>query len=88
MCGWNGESTCHDRCSGACQRAVELSVELVTKGTKRDAAYDRDPTGHPDETRFDTVSYDEVLRHGLEIMDSSAIEFSKSHAMLTLLSET
>lgn len=63
-------------------------MELVTKGTKRDAAYDRDPTGHPDETRFDTVSYDEVLRHGLEIMDSSAIEFSKSHAMLTLLSET
>ena len=88
MCGWNGESTCHDRYSGACQRAVELSVELVTKGTKRDAAYDRDPTGHPDETRFDTLSYDEVLRHGLEIMDSSAIEFSKSHAMLTLLSET
>ena len=63
-------------------------MELVTKGTKRDAAYDRDPTGHPDETRFDTVSYDEVLRRGLEIMDSSAIEFSKSHAMLTLLSET
>ena len=63
-------------------------MELVTKGTKRDAAYDRDPTGHPDETRFDTVSYDEVLRHGLEIMDSAAIEFSKSHAMLSLLSET
>ena len=49
-------------------------MELVTKATKLDATYDRDPTGHPDATRCDTVSYDEVLQRGLEIMDSSAIE--------------
>ena len=63
-------------------------MELVTKATKLDATYDRDPTDHPDATRCDTVSYDEVLQRGLEIMDSTAIEFWKSHAMLPLLSKT
>ena len=50
-------------------------MELVIKATKLDATYDRDPTYHPDATRFDTVSYDEVLRHGLEIIGSTVIEF-------------
>ena len=56
-------------------------MELVTKATKLDATYDRDPTGHPDATRCDTVSYDEVLQRGLEFMDSTAIKCWKSHAM-------
>ena len=62
-------------------------MELVIKATKLDATYDRDPTYHPDATRFDTVSYDEVLRHGLEIMRLTVIEFWKSHAMSSLLSK-
>ena len=62
-------------------------MELVIKATKLDATYDRDPTGHPDATRCDTVSYDEVLRHGLEIIGSTVIEFWKSHAMPSLLSK-
>ena len=36
-------------------------MELVIKATKLDATYDRNPTGHPDATRFDTAFYDEVL---------------------------
>tara|TARA_B100000809_G_scaffold131015_1_gene128806 strand:- start:291 stop:482 length:192 start_codon:yes stop_codon:yes gene_type:complete len=63
-------------------------MELFIKATKLDATYDRDSTYHPDATRFDTVSYDEVLRHGLEIMGSTVIEFWKSHAMAPLLSKT
>jgi|GEM_PF-1338637 uridylate kinase len=63
-------------------------MELVIKATKLDATYDRNPTGHPDATRFDTAFYDEVLQRGLEIMDSTAIAFWKSHAMLPLLSKT
>ena len=62
-------------------------MELVIKATKLDATYDRAPTYHPDATRFDTVSYDEVLRHGLEIMRLTVIEFWKSHAMSSLLSK-
>ena len=63
-------------------------MELAIKATKLDATSDRDPTGHPDANRFDTVFYDEVRQRGLGIMDSTAIEFWKGHPRLPLLSKT
>ena len=61
-------------------RAIELSVDMVIKATKVDGVYDRDPVVYPDATRFETVTYEEILRRRLEVMDATAIELCESHS--------
>jgi uridylate kinase len=59
--------------SAAALRAIELDCDAVLKGTMVDGVYDKDPHRHPDATRFDRLSYDEVLRRDLKVMDQTAI---------------
>ncbi len=66
--------------TAACLRAIELSVDMVIKATKVDGVYDRDPVVYPDATRFETVTYEEILRRRLEVMDATAIELCESHS--------
>jgi uridylate kinase len=67
--------------SAAALRAIELECDAMLKGTMVDGVYDKDPRRHPDARRFDTVSYDEVLRRGLEVMDHTAIALCRDHGM-------
>jgi len=57
----------------AALRACEIEADVFMKATKVDGVYDSDPSINPNATRFDRVSYLEVLTHGLAIMDSTAI---------------
>jgi uridylate kinase len=59
--------------TAAALRAAEIQADVILKATKVDGVYDRDPQQHPDATRFDRVSYMEVLQRGLKVMDSTAI---------------
>lgn len=56
----------------AALRACELDCECLLKATKVDGVYDSDPNTNPDATKFDEISYMEVLSLGLNVMDSTA----------------
>ena len=59
--------------TAAALRAAEIDADVILKATKVDGVYDRDPAVHDDATRFDSVSYMEVLQRGLKVMDSTAV---------------
>ncbi len=56
----------------AALRACELDVDCLMKATKVDGVYDCDPMKNNDATRFDNISYMDVLNRGLNIMDATA----------------
>ena len=58
--------------SGAALRAIEIGADLLLKATKVDGVYDRDPKKHADATRYERLTYDEVLARDLQVMDTAA----------------
>ena len=67
--------------SGAALRAIEIEADLLLKATKVDGVYDKDPRKFPDAKRFDTLTYDEVLSRGLEVMDTAAFALCRDSAV-------
>jgi uridylate kinase len=59
--------------SAAALRACEIKSEVIFKATKVDGIYSADPLKDPTATRFETISYQEVLEKQLKVMDTSAI---------------
>jgi len=59
--------------TAAALRAMEIKADVILKGTKVDGIYDADPMTTPGATRFDRISYLQVLEHGLKVMDATAI---------------
>ena len=59
--------------SAASLRALEIAAEVILKGTKVDGIYTADPVKDPTATKFDKITYQEVLEKQLKIMDASAI---------------
>ena len=57
----------------AALRAMEVGSEVVIKATKVDGVYDVDPHQNPKATRFEELTYIEVLQRGIKVMDSTAI---------------
>ncbi|MCY1548301.1 Uridylate kinase [compost metagenome] len=62
-------------------RAIELECDVVLKGTKVDGVYSADPMQHPDATRYDFVSYDEVIGKNLRVMDTAAFALARDNSM-------
>lgn len=59
--------------SAAALRGLEIEAEVIFKATKVDGIYSADPMKVPDATRFERISYKEVLERELKVMDASAI---------------
>ena len=59
--------------TAACLRGIELKVDRVLKATKVDGVYSADPMVDPTATRFDTLTYQDVLTQNLTVMDLTAI---------------
>ncbi len=59
--------------SAAALRALEIKADVIMKGTKVDGIYSDDPVTNPQATRFDKISFQEVLEKRLKVMDTSAI---------------
>jgi uridylate kinase len=59
--------------TAAALRAMEMRSEVILKGTKVDGIYTADPMTTPDATRYESLSYLEVLERGLKVMDATAI---------------
>ena len=67
--------------SAACLRGIEVEAELVLKATKVDGVYTEDPFLNPDATRYNNLSYDQVLKQKLAVMDLTAICLCQEHNM-------
>jgi uridylate kinase len=67
--------------TAATLRANEMNCQAIFKGTKVDGVYDKDPVKHDDATRYDTISYDDVLAQHLGVMDASAIALARENHM-------
>ena len=59
--------------SAAALRALEIQAQVIFKATKVDGIYSADPLNNPDATRFERISYQDVLEKQLKVMDASAI---------------
>jgi uridylate kinase len=59
--------------TAAALRAMEIKAEVILKATKVDGIYNADPMLHPTATRYDRISYLQVLEQGLKVMDATAI---------------
>src|SRR5258708_21590543 len=59
--------------TAASLRAMEINAEVILKATKVDGIYSADPVKDPSATRYKSLSYIEVLRKNLKVMDSTAI---------------
>jgi uridylate kinase len=59
--------------TAACLRAIEVGADVVLKATKVDGVYSDDPIKNPQATKYDFLTYREVLNQGLEVMDLTAI---------------
>ncbi len=59
--------------TAASLRAVEIGAEVIMKATKVDGVYDSDPIKNPDAKMFRKITYIDVLKRGLRVMDSTAI---------------
>lgn len=58
--------------TAASLRAMEINAEVILKGTKVDGVYSADPKKDPTATRYNELSYIEVLQQGLQVMDATA----------------
>ncbi len=59
--------------TAAALRAMEIGAEVILKATKVDGVYSADPVKDPRAKKYDSISYMDVLKRGLSVMDSTAI---------------
>lgn len=59
--------------TAAALRAAEIEAELLCKATKVDGVYDKDPLKHKGAKKFDTLTYTDILKKNLQVMDHTAI---------------
>jgi len=67
--------------SAACLRGIEINADVVLKATKVDGVYSADPFKDSTATKYDRLSYDEVLEKQLGVMDLTAICLAKDQNM-------
>jgi uridylate kinase len=67
--------------TAAALKAIELDCNVLLKGTKVDGVYSADPKKHPDATRYETVSYEEVIGRDLRVMDTAAFALARDNGL-------
>jgi uridylate kinase len=67
--------------SAAVLRAIEIKADVILKGTRVDGIYSSDPEKNSDATKYDTISFDDVLRKGLKVMDTTAFTLSQENEL-------
>ena len=67
--------------SAAVLRAIEIEADVILKGTRVDGIYTSDPEKDKSATKFDTISFEDVLRRGLKVMDTTAFTLSQENEL-------
>jgi uridylate kinase len=71
--------------TAAALRAMEMKAEVILKGTKVDGIYTADPVQFPEATRYDRISYLQVLQERLQVMDATAISLCMDNKLPILV---
>ena len=67
--------------TAASLRAMEFKADILLKATSVDGIYTADPKTDPEATRFDTITYSDMLRLNLRVMDTSAVSLCRDNHM-------
>jgi uridylate kinase len=67
--------------SAAALRAIEIGAELLVKATKVDGIYTADPARDASATRYEHLSYQDVIERDLKVMDTAAFALCRDHAI-------
>ncbi len=67
--------------SAAVLRAIEINADVILKGTRVDGIYDEDPEKNKKAIKFDSLSFKEVLKRGLKVMDTTAFTLSQENKL-------
>ena len=65
--------------SAAVLRAIEINADVILKGTRVDGVYDSDPEKNNNAVKFDSMSFSEVIKKKLRVMDSTAFTLSQEN---------
>ena len=67
--------------SAAVLRAIEINAEVILKGTRVDGIYNEDPEKNKEAIKFDDISFEETIKKGLKVMDTTAFTLSKENEL-------
>ncbi|WP_374957291.1 UMP kinase [Gilvibacter sp.] len=67
--------------SAAVLRAIEIGADVILKGTRVDGIYTSDPEKDSDAIKFDYISFDDVIKKGLKVMDTTAFTLSQENEL-------
>jgi len=67
--------------SAAVLRAIEVEADVILKGTRVDGIYNTDPEKDSKAIKFDSISFDDVLKKGLKVMDTTAFTLSQENEL-------
>ena len=67
--------------SAAVLRAIEISADVILKGTRVDGIYSSDPEKNEDAVKFEFISFEDVLKKGLKVMDTTAFTLSQENEL-------
>jgi len=65
--------------TAASLRAVEIGADIIVKGTRVDGVYDSDPEKNPKAVKFDKISYLDILKKNLRVMDLTAVSLCQEN---------
>jgi uridylate kinase len=67
--------------SDAVLRAIEIKADVILKGTRVDGIYSADPEKDQNATRYNEITFEDVLRKGLKVMDTTAFTLSQENEL-------
>jgi uridylate kinase len=67
--------------SAAVLRAIEIEADVILKGTRVDGIYNADPEKDSSAVKFNSISFDDVLKKGLKVMDTTAFTLSQENKL-------
>ena len=67
--------------SAAVLRAIEIEADVILKGTRVDGIYSSDPEKDASASKYNDISFDDVLKKGLKVMDTTAFTLSQENEL-------
>lgn len=67
--------------TAASLRAVEIQADIIIKGTRVDGVYDSDPEKNPKALRFENITYLDILKNNLKVMDMTAVSLCQENSL-------
>ena len=67
--------------SAAVLRAIEINADVILKGSRVDGIYSSDPEKNADAVKFEFISFEDVLKKGLKVMDTTAFTLSQENEL-------